>query len=178
MAQLHVLLLVFTHRHIIRLIQQNIRRHQGGIGKQTAVDVVCVFGRLILELGHPGQFAEHGIAVQHPAQLCMLVNVALDKQGILLRVQAAGNVLSQLLQGPPAQICRILPDRDGVQIRHEIITVKGISPLRPVLDGAQVRTQGQVTGGLDAGEHPFLGSFRNNFTHKHSRFLCGLCGLF
>ena len=42
-GQLTMLLLVRAHRHIVRLVQQNVRRHQRRIGKQTEIDVVGVF---------------------------------------------------------------------------------------------------------------------------------------
>ena len=60
-GKLQMLCLVGPHRHIVRLIQQNIRCHQRGIGEQTRVDVIRVFGGLVFELGHAGQFPEQGI---------------------------------------------------------------------------------------------------------------------
>lgn len=47
-CQLQVLSLVLSNRNQIRLIQQNIRRHQRGIGKQSCVDVVRCFAHLSL----------------------------------------------------------------------------------------------------------------------------------
>ena len=132
MAQLHVLLLILAHRHQIGLVQQNVRRHQSGIGEQTAVDVVRILGGLVLELGHAAQLAEHGVAVQHPAQLRVLVDMALDKQGVLFRVKAAGDVLCQLLQRPSAQVSRILTHGDGMKVSHEIEAVIVVGAFRPV----------------------------------------------
>ena len=117
-----------------------------------------MLGGLVLELGHAGQLAEHGVAVQHPAQLSVRGDVGLDEQGVLLRVQAAGDVLGQLLQGAAAQVGGILPDGDGVHVRHEVVAVKLVRPLDPVLDGAQIVAQVQVAAGLDARQHYFLGS--------------------
>ena len=153
-----MLLLVLTHRHIVRLIQQNIRRHQGRVGEEAAVDVVGILGALVLELGHAAQLAEHGVAVEDPAQLRVLMDMALDKQGVLLRVQAAGDVLGQLGHGAPAQLRRVLPHGDAVQVRHEIVAVKFLRQGRPVLHRAQIVAQVQVAGGLDAGEHYFFRS--------------------
>ena len=135
MAQLHMLLLILAHRHQIRLVQQNVRRHQAGVREQAAVDIVRILGGLVLELGHPAQLAEHGIALQHPAQLRVLVHMALDEKGILLRVQAAGDVLGQLLQGTPPQIRRVLPDGDGVKVCHKVEAVIFLCPLGPVFHG-------------------------------------------
>ena len=168
MAQLHVLLLVLANGHQVRLVEQDVRRHQAGIGKQAAIDVVRILGRLVLELGHAAELAEHGIALQHPAQFCVLVYMALDEQGVLLGVKAAGDVLGQLLQGAAAQICGVLPNGNGVQICHEVEAIVVVCPLGPVLHSAQVAAQGQVSGGLDAGEHSFLLLYY--FTHN-KRFL-------
>ena len=63
-AQLQVLLLVFTHRHLISLIQQDIRRHQRRIGEETAVDVLAVLGGLVLKLRHARHLAER-VLVRH-----------------------------------------------------------------------------------------------------------------
>ncbi|GCL81956.1 hypothetical protein ExPCM15_00397 [Escherichia coli] len=66
-AQFQVLFLVFTHRHQISLIQQDVRCHQHRIVKQTSVDVLGITRRFIFKLCHAAQFAEVGIAVQCPA---------------------------------------------------------------------------------------------------------------
>ena len=115
-----------------------------------------MLGRLVLELGHAAQFAEHGIAVQNPAQLGVLVHMGLDEQGVLLRIQAAGNVLSQLLQGTAAQICGSLADSNGVQVSHEIEALIQIRSCAPVLDGSEVVSDGEVSRGLNARENYFL----------------------
>ena len=57
------LLLVVADGDEVRLIEEDVRRHEDGIGKQAGVDVVRVFSRLILKLRHAGQLPEHGVAV-------------------------------------------------------------------------------------------------------------------
>ena len=95
----------------------------------------------------------------------MLMDMALNKQGILLRIQAAGNILCQLLQGSAPQIGGILPDGDGMQVRHKVKALIQIGPGAPVPDGPQVITQMQISAGLDTGEHSLLRLGSNNFTH-------------
>ena len=155
MADLHAITVRQTpadlRRRTLEQLAQYIACHQAGVSKQACIDIVGIFGRLILELSHTAQLAEHGVAIQHPTQLCMLVNMALDKQGVLLRIQTAGNVLSQLLQSAAAQVSGILANGDGMQISHKVETVVLVGTLCPILNGTQVRAQGQVTGGLDAG---------------------------
>ena len=82
-SQLTVLLLVMSHRNKIRLIKQNVRSHQGRIGKQTTIDIFCISGRLILELCHAAQLTKHGITVENPTKLGVLMYMTLDKKGIL-----------------------------------------------------------------------------------------------
>ena len=151
-----MLLLILADRDIVRLVEQDIRRHERWIGEEAAVDVIGVLRALVLELGHAAQFAEHRIAVEDPAELRVLVNMALDEQGVLLRVKAAGDVLRKLRDRAAAQLCGVLTHGKAVQVGHEIIAVKLVSELRPVLDRAEVVAEVQVTGGLDAREHSFL----------------------
>ena len=54
-AQFEVLFLVFTHRYQISLIQQDVRRHQHRIVKQTSVDVLGITRRFIFKLRHATQ---------------------------------------------------------------------------------------------------------------------------
>ena len=86
--------------------------------------------RLVLKLGHTGELAEHGVAVEHPAQLGVGGHMALDEERVLFRVQAAGDVLRELLEGAAAQVGGVLPHGDGVQVGHEIIAVKALGALR------------------------------------------------
>ena len=151
-----MLALILADGDVVGLIQQDIRRHEAGIGEQAAVYVVGVLGALVLELGHAAQLAEHGVAVEDPAQLRVLVDVALDEQGVLLRIEAAGDILCKLLERAAAQLRGILPHGEGVQVGHEVVAVKLIGPRAPVLDRAQIVAQMQVAGGLDAREHYFF----------------------
>ena len=171
-GQLHMLLLILAHRHQIRLIEQNVTSHQAGVSKQTGIDIVGIFGGLILKLGHAAQLTEHRIAIQHPAQLRMLMDMALDEQGVLLGIQTAGDILRQLLQGTTAKISGILPYSDGMQVCHKIEAIILISTLSPVLHRTQIAAQSQITGGLDAGKHPFLRlcRFSHIFTHTIHAF--------
>ena len=146
-----MLLLIAANGYIVRLVKQNVRRHQRRIGKQAAIDILGIFRAFILKLRHARQLAEHRVAVQYPAKLRMGRHMALNKQGIFLRIETAGDILRELLDGAPAQIGRLLPHGDRVQVGHEIIAVKFVRPLAPVFDRAQIRTKRQIAGGLDAG---------------------------
>ena len=81
-----------------------------------------------------GKLAEHGIAVQHPAQLGVGGDVGLNENRTFFRVQAAGDVLGHLGQHPAAQLGRLLAHGDGVQVGHEEVAVKFLDHLRPAAD--------------------------------------------
>ena len=91
-----MLALVFSHGHQVCLVEQDVRRHEHRIGEETGGDVVGVLLGFLLKLGHAAELAELGAAAQHPTELCVLGDMALDKHDAFLGVQAAGNVLSQL----------------------------------------------------------------------------------
>ena len=173
-----MLLLILAYRHQIRLIQQDIRRHKRRIGKQSAVDIVGIFRAFILELRHAAQLAEHGVAVENPAQLRVLVHMALEKQHIFLRIKTAGDILGKLLQGAAAQVGRILADGDRVQIRHKVKAVKFVRSVLPVADRAQIGTERQVAGGLNAGEHSLFGLLRYVFSHHSNASFAELLHFF
>ena len=155
-AQFHVLFLIRAHGDQIRLIEQNIRRHQDGIGKQSGGDVVRVLLGFLLELRHAAQFAELGIAAQNPAQFGVLGDVALNKEDILFRGQAAGDVLRQLFQRPPPQLRRFLTDCDGVQIHNTVDALIFLLQRDPAPESAHIRPQCQFSAGLNAAENFFL----------------------
>ena len=150
-----MLLLVVPDRDEVRLIEQYVRRHEGGVGEQTAVNVVGVLCALVLELRHAGELPEHGEAVEHPAELGVRGHMALHKERDLVRVKAAGDVLRELLQCAAAQIGRYLAHGYGVHVHYAVIGVVVVDHIHPVPDGAHVGAERQVTGGLDAREHGF-----------------------
>ena len=84
-----MLLLVDTYGNNVGLVEENVRCHKGGVGEQTCVYVLRVLLTLILELCHSGKLAEHGIAIQHPAQLCVCGNVGLHEECILFFIKTA-----------------------------------------------------------------------------------------
>ena len=51
-CQLAVLALILTDGNEIRLIKQDVRRHESGVGEQAAVNVVGVLCALVLKLRH------------------------------------------------------------------------------------------------------------------------------
>ena len=77
--KLEVLLLVLADRHVRGVIEQNVGGHQIGIGEQSDRGVLAVLARLLLELGHPVEPAEPGDAIEHPGELGVTGDLALNE---------------------------------------------------------------------------------------------------
>ena len=153
--QLDVLLLVVADGDEVGLVEQDVGRHARGVSEQAAVYVVGVLGALVLELRHAAELAEHGVAVEHPAELRVAGVVALHKERDLVGVEAAGDVLRKLLHSAAAQVGGHLAHGYGVHVHDAVIGVVVVDHVHPVPDGAHVGAERQITGGLDAGEHGF-----------------------
>ena len=163
-----MLFLVGTNRHQISLIHQNIGGHQHGIGKQTGVDVIGILGGLVLELGHTGQLAEHGVAVQDPGQLGMGRNVGLDKEHTLFRVNTSSQQAGQGAVSIFTQLRRLLTNGDRMLIGHHVDAVELVLHVGPVTDGADIVSQGKlIARGLDTAEDDLL-LFHGKFCHIFS----------
>ena len=129
------------------------KRQQGRIGEQTGVDVVGVFSGFVLKLGHTGQLAELGVAVEHPCQLCVGADMALNEGDALIRVDAAGKHQRVGGQGVAFQLLRVLAHGDGVLVDDAVCAVIFVLKQTPVFNSAQIVAQGESTAGrLDAGE--------------------------
>ncbi len=155
-GQLQVLLLVRAHGDVVRLVQQDVRGHQAGIGEQAGVDVVRVFLGFILELGHAGELPKLGVAVQNPGQLGVLRHLALDEKDALLQVDAHGQQHGVAIQHVFPQGGGLLPDGDGVQVRQAVNALVLILQAHEILQGPQVVAQGEGARGLDQAEDPFF----------------------
>ncbi len=91
-CNLQMLHLVPSNRNDIRLIQQNIRRHQNRICKKTGINVIRMFRSFILILRHTVQFPHIGKAIQNPGKFGVSGNVGLVINTIFLRVESRRNI--------------------------------------------------------------------------------------
>ncbi|MNP24080.1 hypothetical protein D3C76_1168220 [compost metagenome] len=140
-----MLLLIFTHRHLVGLIQQNVSRHQYRIVKQTGVDVFSVTGRFILELGHAAQFTEIGVAIQGPAQLRVFRDVRLNEDGAFLRIDTAGQIQRKGVERRFTQLLRILAHGNGMLVNDAVDTVIVILHVHPLTQRTHIVANGQFT---------------------------------
>ena len=161
-----MLLLILAHGHEVGLVEQDIGGHEGGVGKEAGIDIVGVLGGFVLKLGHAGELAEHGVAVQHPCKLAVGRHMGLDKEDALLRVKTAGNIVGQEHQGAAAQLRRVLTDGDGVLVGQEEVTVKLLNHIGPMAQRPQIVAQMQIAAGLNAGDHDFFCTFHIKHLNK------------
>ena len=160
-----MLALVFADGNVIGLVKQDVGRHQRGVGEQPGVDVVDVFGRFVLELGHARQLAEHGVAGQDPAQFGVSVYVALNENQALFGIDAAGQQQRKGVQRLLAQFGRLLAHRQRVQVGDEIGAVVVFLHFAPVAHRAYVIAQRKNSRRLDAAENHFFPFRPRRFVH-------------
>ncbi len=148
--------LVNAHRHYVRLIEKDIRRHQHGIGEEPCIDIVCMSGRLVLELRHAVQLSHIGKAVQNPCQLRMAGYMRLIVEAVFLRIDPCRDVNHQKVAGTLPEDCRILTHCDGMHVHYAVKAFILIAQVHPVFQSPKVISQCQITGGLHAAEQHFL----------------------
>ncbi len=151
-----MLLLVFSDRDEVWLIEENVSGHEDGISEKTCIDVILVTGRFILKLSHPRELSEHGVAVEHPCELGMGGNMGLEEQDIFLRVETAGDILSQLLEGTFSEFSGVLTDGNRVEIGHEIVAFIVVDAVSPILYSSEIVAKVEITARLYSRKHSFL----------------------
>jgi len=149
--QLEVLALVVTHGHAIGVVEQDVGRHQRGIGQQAGRHEVRAFG-LVLELGHATELAERCRALEDPGQLGVLVHVALDEERGHVGIDADGEQqLGQLERAGP-EVGGILRDGERVQVDDAVEGVGSVLVGHPVAQRAEQVAELHVAAWLDARE--------------------------
>ena len=121
-----MLLLVFADGHVRRLVEENVGRHQHGVGVKAEPGVLPLFPGLFLELRHPVEPAERRQTAQKPGQLGMRADSALVEDDAALGIDAGGYIggghlarrLAQLV-GPHPEVFTDLDLSDGVVAEPE-----------------------------------------------------------
>ena len=152
-TQLQMLFLVFANRHIIRPINQNIRRLQNRVAEQTRRHkrlIVFYFQllALVFELRHFRQFTKTRHAIQHPTQLRMFRHKGLNEQ--VFGFYAAREKLKRHFPRIFTQICRFIRHCHRMAIYNAIETTVFFLKLQPIFDRAKIVAEVQIACGLDA----------------------------
>ena len=87
-----MLLLVLADRHVRRLVEQDVGRHQHRIGVEAEPGHLALLAGLFLELGHPVEPAERGQAAEQPGELGVGGDHALVEDDAALGVDAGGDI--------------------------------------------------------------------------------------
>ena len=151
-GQLQMLLLVVPHRHMGGLVEQDVGGHQRGIGQKPERDVLGIFPRLVLELGHAVHPADPRDAVEDPRQFGVLDDLALVENDMGFGVDPRRDERRGDLAGGAAQFVGVLPDGDRVHVDDAIDALMGLLQRHETADGAEIVAQVQVARGLDAGK--------------------------
>ena len=150
---LKMLLLILADGHIVCLIEQNVRRHEHGVGEESDVDIVRVLLGFVLELGHSRRLAELGVAVEYPRQLGVGADMALNKHDALLRVEPYREQERKGLHGLTSERRGVLPYGYGVQVCHGIDAVIVLAHRFPVAQSAEIVAESRNGGRLYCAEN-------------------------
>ena len=139
-----MLALVFAYRNNRCVIQQNVCGLKNRIGEEANSRVIrTLFMGLVFELCHPTCFTKAGDGVQNPGEFRVGRNMRLDKQGGLLGVDPAGNVLRGGFPRRCSQSLRVLRDSNRMEVDNAEDSVVGVLHLNPLEQCASVITEMQ-----------------------------------
>ena len=151
--QLQMLLLVLAHGHRVRAVGQNVGRHQHGVDVEPDAGVLAVLAGLLLELRHAVEPAHPRHAVQNPRKLRMGAHLALVENNVLLGIDARRDEGRRDLARRFAQVRRVLPDGDRVQIHDAVDAGVRLLQRHELGDGAQIVAEMEIAGRLNAGKN-------------------------
>ncbi len=149
--QFQVLGLVFAHRNDARLIEQDIGGHQHGILQQPIAHRFLP-GGLGFVLRHAFQPPHRRYAGQHPRQFGMGRHRRLHHDGADLGVDARRQVERGYLLDFGPQLRGLLEERDRMKIDDAEDALVIVLDAHPVLEGAQVVADMEISGRLHAGK--------------------------
>lgn len=122
-----MLFLILAHRHMRRLVEEDVGRLQNGIGIEPQGRALAVLAGLLLELGHAVEPAQGRNTVEHPGELGMAGNVALHEEDRALGIDPAGEQCC-------CHLARIRAHRFGIVDRGERVLIDdAIDALEAVL---------------------------------------------
>ena len=152
-GHLQVLQLVFADRNKIRIVQQNIRGHQHGVGEQTTVHVFQSIG-FVLETVGERQALVGEEAVEVPSQFRYLRHIALAVEDRSFRIQPKGEPGGGYRIGVFPQRCPVFDLRQRVQIgdEQERLVFRLVGEVNGGPNGAEQVAQMRGACALNAGE--------------------------
>src|SRR6266508_3040687 len=150
-GELDVLALVVADRDDVGLVEQDVARLEHRVGEQRGRDELLLV-RLLLELRHPAQLAEAGHRRQQPIRLGVRGHVALDEYRRAAGVEAAREQQRGRVERRPAQLLRVVGDRDRVQIDDAEVGLAALLRRDVLAEATGVVAEVLLPRGLDAGK--------------------------
>ena len=148
-----MLALVLPHRHLVRAVGEHVGRLEHGIHQQAGGDQLALGDGLVAELVHPVELADRGDRREHPAQLRVLLHVALAEQDAALGVQAGRHQDRRGVVHALAQRARVVVHGDRVEVDDAVDRqVRAVLALDVLADRPDVVAEVLAPRGLDAGE--------------------------
>ena len=166
-----MLLLVLAHRHMGRLVGEDVGGHQHRIDVEPDRSGLAVLAGLLLELRHAVQPADAGRAVQDPGKFGMGRDLALVEDHVLLRVDARGDERRRDLADRPRQLVGILRHGDRVHVDHAIEAFMLVLQRDELGDRTEIIAEMEVAGRLDAGEDARLELRHGDLSTKEARVM-------
>ena len=149
--------LVVADRDDVGLVEQDVARHQDGIGEERGGDELALV-RLVLELGHPVQLAEARHAAQQPSRLGVGGHVTLREDGRALGVEPGREQHRREIERLLAEVLWVVLDADRVQVDDAEEALAALLGRGVLAEAADQVADRLVARGLDAGENAHFGS--------------------
>ena len=157
-GELDVLALVVADGDAVGVVEEDVGRHQGGIGEKAGAHGGLAAG-LLLELRHPSQLAVRGGALEEPRELGVLGDVALQEDRAQPGVEPDGEQAGGRLEGLDPQLLGWgrAHAAEGVEVDDAEHGLVGPLSFNPLAEGADVVAEVERAGGLHTGEDPCHG---------------------
>src|SRR5689334_4803461 len=146
-----MLQLVLTYRNQLGSIQQDVSCLQHRVIQNAGGDAF-LSARLLLELRLSLQLAERSESVEYPGELGMFRHPRLNEQRALFGIETGCEEAERHVRGARAQVGRIVRNGDRVIVDDAEKRLVFVLQLNPVLHGAEVISNVQGAGGLNAAE--------------------------
>ena len=149
--------LVFTYRHFVGTVEQDVGSHQHRVAEQAGIDVIGLFARLVLERGGTFELAQIGVHREQQRQFGNLRNIALDVKRSHVGIDSGSQVFRKHVTYVVVQHRRVGMGRKGVIVRDEEEATRLVLHLREVLESAEVVAQMQLSGRANAAKNDIHG---------------------
>ena len=110
-----MLALVVADRDDVGLVEQDVARHQDGVGEEAGGDEVLALA-LLLELRHAAELSEPGDGREQPSGLGVRGHMALAEERAAVGVEADRKEERGQVERAVVQVVRVVVDRDRVQV--------------------------------------------------------------